>query len=56
MFIIIGISIMINSNYNPFKDIAMTVVAVFWVGFVVGFVWFVQKVGYVLNIDDWKGF
>lgn len=56
VFIIIGISIMINSSYNPFKDIAMTVVALFWCGFVVTLIWFVQRVGFLINVDNWKQF
>lgn len=49
--VIIGLSIMINSNYNPFKDSAMVLVLIFWSLFIILAIWLVKKLAYKLDID-----
>jgi hypothetical protein len=52
--VILGISIMINSKYNPFKDQAMPLIIVFWLLITFIGIWLVQKIAYGVDIDQWR--
>jgi len=53
IFVILGVSIMINVSYNPFKDVAALLIVVFWYCFINCFIWLGQTIGYKLNLDGW---
>lgn len=56
VFVILGISTMINAKYNPFKDSAISLVVMFWVIFTLSSIWIIQKLAYRFNIDGWRNF
>lgn len=53
IFIILGTSIMINVEYNPFKDVTATLVVLFWFCFVNVSIWLIQTIGRKINFDNW---
>jgi len=52
--VILGIATMFQTNYNFFSDVAAIPVALFWIGFLQIFIFFVKKLGVLLNIWDYK--
>lgn len=56
ILVMLGISIMISSTYNPFNDQATSLIIIFWCIFTITSIWLIQKLGYWLNIDNWRGF
>lgn len=56
ILVMLGISIMISSAYNPFIDQAAIPVTLFWLIFTISSIWLIQKIGYKLNIDNWREF
>lgn len=56
ILVMLGISIMISSAYNPFIDQATIPVTLFWLVFTISSIWLIQKIGYKLNIDNWREF
>lgn len=56
ILVMLGLSIMINVSYNPFKDIAVTLVLFFWYCFTIASIWLIQRLAYKFNIDGWSDF
>lgn len=56
ILVIMGISIMINVKYNPFKDVAAFLILLFWYCFVNTIIWLGQAIGYKINLDGWADF
>ena len=54
--LMLAINVIINNNYNPFKDISAILIIAFW-GFVtIVSIWLIQTIAYRLNLDGWKDF
>lgn len=56
ILVMLGLSIMINVYYNPFKDIAVSFVLLFWCCFTIASIWLIQILAYKFNIDGWYEF
>lgn len=56
ILVMLGLSIMINVYYNPFKDIAVSFVLLFWCCFTIASIWLIQSLAYKFNIDGWYEF
>lgn len=56
VLVMLGLSIMFHVNYNPFHDIAFSLVILFWYCFTVASIWLIQSLAYKFNIDGWNEF
>ena len=53
ILVMLGISILMNVEYNPLKDAVNVPIICFWYVFVKFLIWLIQSAGYKLNIDGW---
>ena len=53
ILVMLGISILMNIDYNPLKDAVNLISIIFWYCFVKTLIWCIQTLGYKLNIDNW---
>lgn len=54
--IILGINVMINNGYHPFKDLGAVLIMFFWAFIAISSIWLLQTIAYKLNIDGWKDY
>ena len=53
ILVMLGISILMNSEYNPFKDVVIILIFIFWYCFVRFLIWLIQSLARKLNVDSW---
>ena len=50
ILIMLGLSIMMNVSYNPFKDVATIPIILFWYMFLIFFIWFLKQCALKVNL------
>ncbi len=53
-FVILGLAIIFQTNYNFFDDVATIPIIIFWIGFLLIFIQIVIKIATTINIWDYK--